>query len=370
MKNRPGISLLFAMIVVTVGFLIMVGSINLATSTMQNTRATGYRLDAYYGALSGLEQAGWNVAKQADDGFTGYQTTGSIDDYTTWGEDPIDIDLDADSDTTDPGESQTYYYIAGQSGTIASDTTTLYNPLPGTGTAGSDCSIFNPPTGTNAEDDPCAWNKLEIGDIASIPLYYSNDDGTAVENPSGHSGDWSSFELYIRTPCGTWNSTSGCSGLDAKSEKTVPVINWEIIANCALGTEACYLIPYSRNTSKDSHIFESDINRTTFALESSGFDPGIDQTANNWPTIIDFIKGSTITEPVLRFSIINSITLTDGTVAPYVEYQLRTSGNQTKTANADITLVAKGFGGPSGTFEQTLTRALGRSTNIIQFVLD
>jgi hypothetical protein len=224
-----------------------------------------------------------------------------------------------------------------------------------------DCDLYKP-TGTASDlDHECNWNRLSFGSTATdrvvIPLYYTDDEGNAVEfhkDPSIQAH----FVLRVRIPCKEWKSDGTCNSrytLDTgtnNSENDI-VLQWQITGECDEDgkTIECGMIPWvsfkSDNTLDflSSGISEDRINLPTLGpfvvLRSSSSNPklrAIDTlTYLNTGTILNQLPLITnpslvlfLSKPLIEDYPKNGI--------PYLEYQLLSYG---KISNPSAEIEAK-----------------------------
>lgn len=156
---------------------------------------------AYYAAEAGIEQALWVNKKLTDTGASiGANTNGNFDSATTFkiqgtpqnfteqtvngkyiipfpwtGNAPWHGQASVPQGGCNPEKPPT------RTGTGSSKTFT------GTGIAGADVTLYE-------IDHPCNWNKLKVGEKATVPLYSINPTTGIVTN-------YDDFRLRIRLPC-------------------------------------------------------------------------------------------------------------------------------------------------------------------------
>lgn len=400
LRPQPAYSLIFAFIIVTVMMLV-------AVTTIQNTTDK----ISYYKDLEGGSEAYLAAQSAAEDGVlamknynAGYTNSAAVPSFST----------DYDGDGTDETTSQ--YQVYGNAQANSTDTSVpFYLPMPGTGTAGTDCSV----TDSNHDgdfdndplvDDPCNWNKMLYGDSVTIPLY--TDDGLGgLLFPYDLSG-FNGWSLKVRTPCDTsiadntdpetcvrYELNDGNSGSSYTYASDDSVILWQLTGSGTVdSTGADYTVsvvpddtPKSggsrgttiRDPDLNTEVYESLINNA--AEQSFSDTSGLDkyvvlEAANSAPytDIYNACMGDTDGDPTTREVTLSSLSLqmdivtplkrvtTDASI-PYLEWQLTIDSAE---PFADYKSVIIGEGYHQGTdhifyYPYAVTRSTtGESSNV------
>ena len=405
LRPQPAYSLIFAFIIVTVMMLV-------AVTTIQNTTDK----ISYYKDLEGGSEAYLAAQSAAEDGVlamknynAGYTNSAAVDSFST----------DYDGDGTDETTSQ--YQVYGNAQANSNDTSVpFYLPIPGTGTAGTDCSV----TDSNhdgdfdndpAVNDPCNWNKMLYGDSVTIPLY--TDDGLGgLWFPYDLSG-FNGWSLKVRTPCDTsiadntdpetcvrYELNDGTAGAgydyeDADGNITDnSVILWQISGQGTDSTGTDYTVSVVpddepdtnprtgvtiRNSSSNTEVYESLINNASeqsFSAVSSLDKYVVLEAANSAPytDIYNACMGDTDSDATTREVTLSSLSLrmdivsplkrvtTDASI-PYLEWQLTIDSTEPFADNKSVII---GEGRHQGTdhifyHPYTVTRStIGESSGV------
>ncbi len=276
----------------------------------------------------------------------------------------IELKVKGNMRSTDVLDSDECYVDV--NGTIA--TNCYINPLPKTGSAGTNCKAYNPSTSPNIDpiDHPCNWNKLELGsnmiDRVAIPLYYKNPGDNFVEPFYGQPR--AQLAIKIRTPCETNADSFGyCADSDRyvldETEDDI-VAQWQLSGMC--GEKECTFVPtdvpptsaYLSSMIRDSYI--NDANDKGFILldSSSLFFEGFSTTTKESQLIKDILTSS-LQKPILTLFLMDKLQSLNGRnveSVPYLEYQIVT-GVPTATSKMSITAEVSVNG---NAFKRTLTR--------------
>lgn len=395
LRPQPAYSLIFAFIIVTVMMLV-------AVTTIQNTTDK----ISYYKDLEGGSEAYLAAQSAAEDGVlamknynAGYTNIAAVDSFST----------DYDGDGTDETTSQ--YQVYGNAQANSNDTSVpFYLPIPGTGSAGTDCSV----TDSNHDgdfdndslvDDPCNWNKMLYGDSVTIPLY--TDDGSGgLRFPYDLSG-FNSWSLKVRTPCVNpaddpstcvrYELNDGMAGSDYSYSSDDSVILWQLTGSGTVDSSgADYTVSVvpddaseSRRTgtvtrsSSNTEAYESLINNASeqsFSAVSSLNKYVVFEAANAAPytDIYNACMGDTDGDPATREVTLSSLSLqidivtplkqvtTDAPI-PYLEWQLTIDSIEPFADNKSV-IIGEGY--HQGTdhifyYPYTVTRSTtGESSNV------
>ncbi len=413
-RTRRGSSLLISLGLVTVIVLISIGVTSVVVASIRDSSNVNSANQAFYAAEGALEQ-GLLVNAQSGAGFSTSQSQ------------PFNL-----------GSNSATYSIQGQVPLITKYTNiNEYGiPTPGTGTAGTNCDSLNPyvsgtfyysPTATPhyatsaldatytvsapAENHPCNWNKISVGETVTIPLYVTDASGNIL-NPSDLG--LSQMEIRVRTPCKTGDES--CQDIDRYNLDTLngdnffkcsnippfslincgdTIVAWEIDGTNMGGDQSYTLLPNTKyNTSsgqrlfKNSEIYESKINKKSGAPNCAycmviGKNAGEDNT--NSPGLIqDFLLdgvsvngaggisfsrsgNNKINKPVLKLTVIHSLmekNVTNSAI-PYLEYQIL-ANTSLQPADSSQTITAEGF---SGSFKQVLEVKQPQAGSILEYVI-
>jgi len=412
-STKSGTSLLVAIGLTTVIVLVSLGVTTVVVSSIRESANVTGANQAYYAAEGALEEGLLFNQKQG----AGYTSTAPT---------PVPVN-----------NPKSNYAIAGQVSKATQFSDGTYGiPSPGSGNAGDGCDSLNPdisdqfwydntlkkvvysqPSANyvgpfSAQDNPCNWSKIKVGETVSIPLYVTKPDGT-IANPTDLG--LSSLKIRVRTACP--NNEVFCQGADrytlaydSSTKDTYNLTNdtimsWEIDGTNITGDKNYLFSPYAshgksfcndgfsaffyaRCESDNSEIYESQIN----GLEGSGnvvvdstSDIGIDLANNgNLDYVSNFLtndSGGTyniggsfrptandaINKPVLKLSVIHSLQAmaASTTTIPYLEYQIITNSTIEPTDTFQ-TITAEGF---SGTFKQVLEVKNPQQSGILQYVI-
>jgi Tfp pilus assembly protein PilX len=444
-RTRPGTSLLVALGLTTIIVLVALGVSSVVVSSIRDSANANGANAAYYAAEGAMEE-GLLADANKGEGYTAAQTATSPCPTTS-------------ATTNTSCAVSAGYSISGQvKDTLKYEGSTNFKdnygiPTPGTGNVGQNCDQINPDisenftydttTGINVggapttstgkaatqyppEDNPCNWNKIKVGETASIPLYYTDANGAAqnifTASPAGQG-----FIIRIRTACpggaqfcdtgdrpalDTTDSTKGDPSYeytDSMTSATVyddPTVSWEIDAQSADEKNNYVLSPYVNwqinsngwtNNLKPqlntSIIYKSLINSAmagsaapfqvlaSTCLAGSPACSGVDSN-NCHGSIISFLLGGSgntckpatgssiqwpvVTKPVLKLSIIHSLDGADGNTIPYLEYQILTTGTPTAPTDVNQTITAEGY---SGSFKQVLEVKNPQQSGLLQYVI-
>ncbi|EKD93133.1 MAG: hypothetical protein ACD_28C00232G0003 [uncultured bacterium] len=313
--TRPSaMSLVFALVIMSI---IVITSATMSASFLRASQRNAdlFRsTQAYYAARSSMEKA---IASVAQNGI-GYEdsATGSI---------ALDTNGDAVNDTN--GDYDIYARAKPLDWQSASpsncgSTTNCYVPMPGTGTAGSDCDFEDASQPWAAdEDDSCNWNKIGYQENVTIPLYYSDascTDGVCNPKETGITN----FILKIKTP----------NGEVLEGDSDTIIVNWEISGTCddGISNYECYMIPAIPDApgEPDTQLNAYKLNDSVsidYELLNGLYDVGKDDLDQK-NIILDFLTadylGREILNPSLKLSVISPLIEFGGGSIPYLEYQM------------------------------------------------
>jgi Tfp pilus assembly protein PilX len=435
--KKKGVSLIIAIVLISIIVLFSLAVSNLVTASIRQSANVNRANEAFYAAEGALE-AGLMANQSQGAGYSASQEVS----YCTTGTCPTGTVM-----------------IQGQvpSGKTISEMYVV--PTPGSGTVGSNCDPLkavttgkfvygkNKDTGedllADAIDNPCNWNKIKVGETVGIPLYVTTTDsasncpefpansGTYICNPTDLG--LTSLIIKVRTPCTDGNEY--CDYLGRYSFDTMngdevfkciagqrthlcgdTIVSWQISGANIKGDKTYTMVPndWFNNNINDarknkrkivnSEIYESLINdaRTNNVIasgitdwtcgsfcvlyaDSTGNRKGKDLSKNDDPStnqysILDFLKntGSYATErstdddkinmPVLKMSVVHSLTSSENTNIPYLEYQIVSdmgTGTIAPAASAQ-TITAEGL---SGEFKQVLEVKLPQQTGLLEYVI-
>jgi Tfp pilus assembly protein PilX len=422
-RTRPGTSLLVALGLTTIIVLVALGVSSVVVSSIRDSANANAQIQAYYAAEGAMEE-GLLASANKGEGYTAAKPSYQLCP-------PTNSSSGVASATPNCTVSASYTINGQVKDTYSSGDYGI--PAPGTGDVGQNCDQLNPDIkdsfsydgtkftyGTNGkyppEDNPCNWNKIKVGETASIPLYYTDSSGTA-QNIFTATGS-PSFTIRIRTACPsgtqfcattdrpTLNTGTGDSNYEVTTnDYDDPTVSWEIDAQLAGGTNSI-LSPYLKWSSTSgwtnnlkpqlntSIIYKSLINdaaSSSFPFEvlnstcgtsaSSPACSGVD-SSNCHGSIISFLIGGSgntckpatgssiqwpvVTKPVLKLSIIHSLDGSDGNTIPYLEYQILTSGTTNAPTDVNQTITAEGY---SGSFKQVLEVKNPQQSGLLQYVI-
>ena len=346
-RKSPGLSLIFAMILTTTLVLFSIGVTQFVLDSTRNSRNVMESSIAYYAAEAGLEEALFvnKLLKDADKALgADVEGSGSL---TLVGNNTAEFE---------------YRILGTTKATLPTDNKDKHIiPIPWTGNVpwtgpGSTphvggCDPANPPvtggtfgftyqTNFNGDmgkvedakvvDHPCNWNRLAVGEKASIPLFGIDSSGVPQS--------FTEFTLRLRTPCafGDEMCPSGnrlelncfdkgeivCENgdyLEDQYQKGEVFIAWQIDTK-----DANYIMPNteiykSGGTYHDnnSELFEGRINRiknitnSNFVLldESDLTERSYESCAKGWCSITELLSNNIIKikEPVLQLSVVGEL---------------------------------------------------------------
>lgn len=349
-----------------------------AVTTIQNTTDK----ISYYKDLEGGSEAYLAAQSAAEDGVlamknynAGYTNSAAVDSFST----------DYDGDGTDETTSQ--YQVYGNAQANSNDTSVpFYLPMPGTGSAGTDCSV----TDSNhdgdfdndpAVNDPCSWNKMLYGDSVTIPLY--TDDGLGGLFFPTDLG-FTSWSLKMRTPCADPTddpSTCASSGRsefktsDSTTGEGDSVILWQLTGTDTSGN-AISLVP-DDGTGRDMFFvddragwtYNNEIYESLFNdhLASDFTVLKADSTSTNYSSLYDFCTRTDLASLNLQMNIVTPLKDTSDNSIPYLEWQL-TENSTSPMADSKSVIVGEGY--HQGTdhifyYPYTVTRSTtGESSNV------
>jgi len=301
LRNKKGVSLIFAIIVVTA---LLITTVTLNEVIMRNVKRVNEMssiLQTQSSANSAFEEALVYMSENCDAGCdTSNTITVNAGDATTWAE----YEVYGESATNDDG----YYYV----------------PIPGLGDGASEC------TDQTDEDDACNWNRLYYGNTVAIPLY--------VEGETQFNG--TELDVKIRTANGEnilcTDGTDTTSIYGCTFENNSVIMSWQITgdrvdsSDYVEGREDKKQNAFSglwyRDEIDDSQIHTTRINYA--AASDSYVAINIDDLSepDSTQNIEEVLTDTTdpLTYPVLELSFIQSATDTDGDAIAYLEYQIKT----------------------------------------------
>ncbi len=403
---KRGASLIIALGIITIITLLGIGISSYVVSGLKDSANIARSNETYYAAEGALE-AGLLVNAQKG---AGYSTNGLQPAY-------FGKYVQCGANNSDCLARTPKYKIQGQvEKAFASGAKNGWYsiPAPGTGNVGTGCDPLNPPLGliyfnkgdgkfysTNEnnydavepEDNPCNWNKIKPGESVNIPLYYTQEDGTAVNILDANSA----FELRVRTACETDNASHYCltrPGLDLNKGNSDygyddPIMNWQITATDKNDAGKNYVLSAVVNYDSkaqwadSSIITESKINvdpvlsnmnlKKYLGVDSSrckgliiNFLTGADQgtcAINNihWKELYQ-----NIAKPNLKISVIHSLDNSGGGTVPYLEYQFLVQSAQKKPTDAFQQLSSEAF---SGSFKQNLEAKIPQDGSALEYVI-
>ncbi len=274
----------------------------------------------------------------------------------------LDLKVKGNMRSTDKLTGTNRCYVS-QSGTIA--TNCYINPLPKTGSAGTNCKAYNPSASPNIDpiDHPCNWNKLEFGsnmiDRIAIPLYYKLPGVADFVEPF-FGQQRAQLAIKIRTPCKTNADSFGyCADSDRyvlNETKDDIVAQWQLSGMCE--EEECTFVPIVEGNDT-SAIKESKINDNRNApakyiiVDSPAFKAF--STTSKESIKIEDILIDQLQKPILTLFLMDKLQSLNGRnveSVPHLEYQIVT-GVPTATSKMPITAEVSVNG---NAFKRTLTR--------------
>lgn len=349
-----GLSILLSMILITVIVLFSVGVTTLVIDSARQSSNVKEGTTAYYAAEAGLEQALWINKKLSDAGAAmGAQVP------------PTDGSVGG-------GVATVKYNIQGTTANLLEKTVNgkYIIPFPWTGDAPwhgegavagtGGCAPQKPPQRSGsgnakifeytykdanqvehkypAEEQyhPCNWNKLAVGEKATIPLYGKGTNG--MQN-------FTSFTLLVRTPCAFGNEmcpkegnvrlelncfdkgdsaikcTSNDDNFDKQKKKGEVTLIWQIDAKDSGGNvvnmlprQAYFLFASLYIYSQDSQLFEGRLNSAFDGVSTNFFEAlnasqqgVVGQTIPEAKQIPSFLSDADLHEPVLKLSVVGDL---------------------------------------------------------------
>ncbi len=242
-------------------------------------------------------------------------------------------------------------------GTIA--TNCYINPLPKTGSAGTNCKAYNPSTNQNVDpiDHPCNWNKLEFGsnmiDRVVVPLYYKNSGGTDFIEPF-LGQQRAQFAIKIRTPCKINADSFGyCADSDRyvldETEDDV-VAQWQLSGKCE--DDECTFLPKldtsPLSTIKESLVNDRQTNATKYiVIDSLNNEILSTSKINSSDDFVYQILTQQLQKPILTLFLMDKLQSLTGSSrsstenVPYLEYQIVTGvpvGNSKMEITATVSV--------------------------------
>ena len=349
---KKGISLIFAIIIVTA---MMIMSASLADITVRNLQRVddlGSSIQAQLMADSAFESATKYIYENCPNagcneiGETDIETDIIYGDYEITG-------LSAENITSGDG----YFYV----------------PIPGYGSAAGnyDENYVCEPEAPGDIDDECNWNKIYFGDSVTIPLYVSEDDEFTgnelyirVRTPLCDDDDWDceNDRKLIACEDEAKTATDTLNGCDLEDDKVI--LFWQIRGDREDGTDyvesregttgAFIEIRDDTNPGTDSEIYTTLINNSLSNDYSDSdsylenyvvvnmddmVNPDADQGEEN--IIFDILTDGAdpMLYPTLQISHIQTIRNNDGAI-PYLEYQIVSDA---QISNDRSFITARGF---------------------------
>ncbi|MBD3328439.1 hypothetical protein GF340_03995 [Candidatus Peregrinibacteria bacterium] len=404
-SKKSGVSTLIALGMITAILLFSLLVSNVIVTSIRQSANVNRANEAFYAAEGALEQ-GLLANQQAGVG----ESLSDDTDYASLG-------------GTAGSRLQAGYEVKGQVPVkfkygSASGYEDMYGiPTPGTGDAGTLCDPVRPNLGgsdydgfiyldgngdeqkadknIDADLDPCNWNKIYLGDTVTIPLYYTDTNGNAVNIITSPSDE---FILRIKTPCedgSEWcASSSNRYSLDESNDDPTygtnePVVSWQITGKTPSGAQTVLdpLVQVEFDTLQDTStiITEKKINEMsnisyeTLYLTSVGIDlnkcrgpikyflldaltiPPIacPRKHDDWSFILN--------EPLFKFSVVSSL---DGGIngnIPFLEYQIISNTNVSLGPVSDTQkITAEGI---SGEFKQILEVKQPQESGLLEYVI-
>jgi hypothetical protein len=352
MALSEGLSILLSMILITVIVLFSVGVTTLVIDSTRQASNVKEGTTAYYAAEAGLEQALWINQKLSEaDEALGAEESGSIGsvgggtasvnfeiqgttknlvEKTVNGKFIIPFPWTGDAPWTGEGA------ISGTGGCDPQKPPTRT----GTGTAKIFSYTYHPTSGqttATAEEQyhPCNWNKLAVGEKATIPLYGISTSGQPV--------NFTSFTLRLRTPCafgdemcppeGNQRLELNCfdkgdaaimcspndSTVDKQRKKGEVMIAWQIDAKDISTGDIVTMLPNQEegtmgepyNNITDSQLFEGRLNQSIDVSPLFEFlsqaKYGKELGAIDRSLISAFLAKTNLKEPVLKLSVVGDL---------------------------------------------------------------
>lgn len=202
-KTSPALSIMLSVVLISVIVLFSIGVTTIVVDSARQGANVKQGTTAYYAAEAGIEQALWVNKKLTDTGSSiGANTNGNFDSATTFkiqgtpknfteqtvngkyivpfpwtGNAPWHGEASVPQGGCNPEKPPT------RTGTGSSKT------FKGIGIAGAEVTLYE-------IDHPCNWNRLKVGEKATIPLYSIN----TATSPATIT-NYDDFRLRIRLPC-------------------------------------------------------------------------------------------------------------------------------------------------------------------------
>ena len=346
-----GLSILLSMILITVIVLFSVGVTTLVIDSTRQASNVKEGTTAYYAAEAGLEQALWINKNLTDNNESlGAEERGRIP-------------------SVGGGTASVNFEIQGTTKNLVEKTVNgkYIIPFPWTGnvpwtgegaiTGPGGCDPQKPPTRTGdgtqkifsykyvaangkeytatAEEQyhPCNWNKLAVGEKATIPLYGVGTNGTQ---------NFTSFTLRLHTPCAKGNEmcpleanqrlelncfdkgenaircSSNDSTVDKQRKKGEVLLAWQIDAKDISTGNMVTMMPNQADDpfapyhpTDDSQLFEGRLNQsldvTPFFEFLSQLKYGRELGAIDISLISAFLSRTDLSEPVLKLSVVGDL---------------------------------------------------------------
>jgi len=354
MGLSEGLSILLSMILITVIVLFSVGVTTLVIDSTRQASNVKEGTTAYYAAEAGLEQALWINKKLTDNNQAlGAEESGTIP-SVGGGTASVNFDIQGTTEYLLEKTVNGKYII----------------PFPWTGnvpwtgegaiTGPGGCDPQKPPTRTGdgtqkifsykyvaadgkeytatAEEQyhPCNWNKLAVGEKATIPLYGVGTNGTQ---------NFTSFTLRLRTPCAFGNEMCPLEGsqrlelncfdkgedaircrasydVDKQRKFGEVLLAWQIDAKDSAGNMVTMMPNQKKSLTgdpyhagEDSQLFEGRLNQSIDTSIFTGYfyefllqtKYGKELGATDKSLISAFLGRTDLSQPVLKLSVVGDL---------------------------------------------------------------
>lgn len=400
-QTLPGVSLLIALGLVTAIVLFGILVSTLIVNSIRQSANINRANEAYYAAEGGLEKGLLENQKHG----AGYSLTPQDFTYNDGANNPAST-------------IKTVYQIQGQ---VPADTSyggdsdyagMFSVPTPGTGNVAPNCDPLKAVTNgvvsydgidyptADPADHPCNWNRINVGETVTIPLYYTDSTGQAVNLFTPQNASTAQLFVRIRTACE--NNAVMCdkadrmeldwfSDGDPNTSYNDAIVNWQISGNNAITGQLLILEPriiydnFGNFNNQSTIIIETKINAAQQAGHFKVLDldkGGIDQNSCIGKIIHFLINANTslspscianfpwlshqLEKPVLKFTVINSIKESPSSTIPYLEYQIIMNINGTTPTDSSQIVIAEGF---SGSFKQVLQVQQEQASGLLEYVI-
>lgn len=322
LKDNRGVSLIFAIILVTI--LLITGSSMSGSFLRASQRNTDLfrSTQAYYAARASMEKA---IAAVGVYGV-GYEASAT---------EVIGLDTNEDGAADTTGDYDIFARAKPldwqtESPSACGLGTECYIPLPGTGTAGTDCDFEDETQNWTTDfEDECNWNRIGYGENATIPFFYNDEFGT--QNP--YDTGLSTFILRVRPPINP--DTGSRYTLDDLDDDVI--LNWQFTGECDEDGDgsyetSCYLVPvvetsgggFGQPVVEESQIQESDVNMAAgneYEVLNQG---SYGKNQNDYFRLVspDFLNYEYLNQPYLKLTAVSQLQDLSGNQIPYLEYQI------------------------------------------------